>query len=208
MPKWVVFFTMGEQRGRIYLSAISVTQTVYDAVEGKSVSLHFAARSPALLPPRRAHYRRLGLGFALLGDLQIHLFQLANRLLENVAQNLHVDEFRRRPARHFIVQHWRTVFIRGQSVQPLAHFIRHLELVEQLVVGEQSPVILLDLQRRASLVDGLERLCLFFGVRRFSAAFVFPFGVRRFSAAFFSEANGRQRKALNGATTQPQAPVI
>jgi hypothetical protein len=48
------------------------------------------------------------------------MFQVADQLLENVPQDLHVDEPRGRPRRYFIVQRGQPVFVGRQPVQTLA----------------------------------------------------------------------------------------
>jgi hypothetical protein len=58
--------------------------------------------------------------------------------------------------RDFIVQRGRLVFVGRQPVQPLADFVRHLQPVQEVVVGEQPAVVLLDLQRGTPAIDGVE----------------------------------------------------
>jgi hypothetical protein len=86
-------------------------------------------------------------------DLQVQLFEVADRLLEDMAQDLQVDELRGRPRRNLIVQRGRPVFVGRQPVQALADFVRHLQPVQQIVVREQAAVVLRDLQGRAAPVD-------------------------------------------------------
>jgi hypothetical protein len=62
----------------------------------------------------------------------VQLFEVVDRLLEDMPQDLHVDELRNRPRRYLIVQRGRPVFVGRQPVQALADFVRHLQRVEAL----------------------------------------------------------------------------
>jgi hypothetical protein len=93
------------------------------------VSVHFAAGRRLLFPARRARFRRLGLG--PLRDLLVQLLEVADRLLEDMPQDLHVDELRGRPRRNLIVQGGRPVFLGGQAVQALADVVGDLQPVQE-----------------------------------------------------------------------------
>jgi len=86
----------------------------------------------------------------------LHLFEVGNRLLEDVPQNLHVDELRRVVV---IVGGGssRVELVLGKFLEPVAHVIRHREGIEGGVRLEQLAVELVDVELRVPLVHPAEQ---------------------------------------------------
>src|SRR5207249_7734712 len=83
-----------------------------------------------------------------------HPLQVANRLLEDMTQNIHVDELGRGRGFRFLggLPGW-PIIVGGQPCKRFANLVRDFESLQELVMLEQAPVVLRDLQAWIALVD-------------------------------------------------------
>ena len=83
-------------------------------------------------------------------DGAVHLFEVGNALLEDVAEDFHVDELADAVGGVAVV-------VLGEFLEALADLVGHTQGVEEVVLGVQPAVVLPDVEVFVAAIDGVEQ---------------------------------------------------
>ena len=98
-----------------------------------------------------------GLGYLdRLVQLGLEFLQIVDRLLEDMAEDLDVDELGIRDGLVLGDRRSRPEVVLGQVAEQPEHLVRDLQVVEDRVVGEEAAVVLADVQVVVADVDRAE----------------------------------------------------